>query len=369
MCRTAEIVLPEQTIVLSLLRLLYLLMPLQSATQKRNSYSKMFQKVLSHSCTRVLMVLFVGSSVLVCMYPHLVERLSWVVNYAVQLMLLFFFAGLIFLFLKQPQLTFILFAGTTILNVYLKYAVKSDGIEPWRQAIIKERIPAPIEESLTVAQINLSDSKGGSAITTAIRTSGADLISFHGVTPNWDLWLKDSLSDLYPNQLTMVDIGLYGMAVFSKFPLALADTIIYNGIPNLAGCINKQHKTYCFISVHTEPALNAFSLKRLREHLDCISQEAARFNNPLIVMGEFNAVSWSEEIQVFLNSTDLHESRAGFMSETSSLWSVPLNHIFFSGRFQCLNFGSLKDATSRYLGIIGTYQLKPSVRHAKKTAQ
>lgn len=330
----------------------------------------MFQKTLSHPYTHILIGSAVAGGVLVCVFPQLLPKLSWVVNYAVQLMLVYLFAGLVFLALKQPRLTFILFTGCLALSFFLKYSVNNDSIERWRQTVIKRYTPAPqVETELKIAHLNLSNSKDVSSTIAALRSSDADLLSIHEVTPNWDQWLKDSLSDLYPNHHTLVDLGLFGMAIYSKLPLGQIDTFYYQEIPNLRGFFEKENKTYCFFSVHTEPALNTFSLKRLQEHLGQVAYEARKIESPLIVLGEFNAVSWSSEIRMFMDSAGLSESRTGFLQETSSFWDVPLDHIFFSHKLQCLDFRSFKGSASQHLGIMGIYQLKSLTHHAKKTAQ
>lgn len=330
----------------------------------------MFQKLLSHPFTQALVAAAVAGGILICIFPHYLPSLSWVVNYAVQLMLAYLAGGLIFLVLKQPRLTFILFAGCLGLNFYLKYSVKNDSIERWRQTVIKKSLPEPDKETeLKIAQLTLSNAADVSSAIAALRSSDADLLSIHEVTPDWDQWLRDSLTDIYPYHHTLVDIGLFGMAIYSRYELQHIDTFYYQEIPNLRGCIKKSDKELCFISVHTEPALNTYSLQRLQEHLGKVAYEAHRMIAPTVVMGEFNAVAWSSEIQMFMDSTGLLESRAGFIQDAGSLWDIPLDHIFFSHNLQCVDFKSLKGPSPRQLGILGVYQFKPLVHHAKKTAQ
>ena len=91
------------------------------------------------------------------------------------------------------------------------------------------------------------------------------------------------------------------------------DTFFCHEIPNLRGMVEKDGKKIQFVSVHTLPALDDFSKKRLDEHLITVEQELEQTGEPLLVVGDFNAVSWSEQLQQFMDGTGLMESRTGFM--------------------------------------------------------
>jgi endonuclease/exonuclease/phosphatase (EEP) superfamily protein YafD len=291
-------------------------------------------------------------------------------------MLFYLAAGMVLLFLKQPRLTFVCFAGCALLCFFLKFSLKSNTIERWRQAVIKNRLPAVQEApeiQFRAVHLNVTNTADASDMLNTLRQCSPDLVSFHEVTPDWGRLLKDSLAALYPFHHDMVDIGLFGMAIFSRHPLTSMDTFYYEEIPNLRGCVDVEDEKLCFLSVHTEPALNSFSLLRLREHLGLVATEVRRMEVPVIVMGDFNSVSWSNEMQVFMDSSGLLESRTGFMpfsnGGTSSFFDIPLDHIFFSPRLYCNGFEVLKSKAAHRLGILGNYSFKPLATHAKKTAQ
>ena len=104
-----------------------------------------------------------------------------------------------------------------------------------------------------------------------------------------------------------------------------------------------------------------------------VEKKVAQTEGPTLVVGEFNAVSWSEQIMAFLNKTGLMESRTGFMptsvSGNISIWDLPLDHIFYSGEFVCKNFQNIEGRVGQHLGILGTYHFIKQRNHAKKTAQ
>ncbi len=329
----------------------------------------MAQKILSHTITHLTAASLVAFGVFVCVYPHIFSSFSWIVNYAVQLMLAFLIGGLVFLFFKQPRLTFVSFGGCLLLCFYLKFSIKNNSIEHWRNSILKQHQPNDERVHLNAAQFNLTNSSTPEEMVEALRASGADLLSIHEVTPGWSQWLQDSLSDVYPHHHTMVDLGIFGMSIFSRYPLSSVDTFYYQEIPNLRVCIQKDGTDLCLISVHTEPALNDYSLRRLEGQLETLAGQISRMDMPLMVLGDFNAVSWSKELQQFMDNTGLLESRSGFMDRQRSFWDVPVDHIFHSPKLGCADFVNFSDREGRHLGIMAAFQINPLAKHVKKTAQ
>ncbi|MEK7256018.1 MAG: endonuclease/exonuclease/phosphatase family protein [Bacteroidota bacterium] len=337
----------------------------------------MVEKLLSHPLFHLTVATCAGLGVVICIFPDFISRFAWVVNYAVQLMLFYLAAGLVFLFLRQSRLTFVCFGCCAILIMWLKLSVKNDSIERWRETVIRRELqPNPTLEkkplTLKIAHVNITNIGSPEDAFAAICETNPDILSIHEVTPDWSLWLNETFDSIYPYRHTLVNIGLFGMAVFSRFPIEQVDTFFYQEIPNLKGIIQVNGEPLAFFGVHTEPALNDFYRKRLKEHLDSAAFEISREKLPSVVFGEFNAVSWSNEIQLFRERTGLIESRSGFVTMSpggASLTEIPLDHIFFSPHFQCIGFKALDSKTSPHLGIFGTYQLKPAGTNVEKMVQ
>jgi len=329
----------------------------------------MAQKFLSSTYTQLAAALLVLFGVLVTVYPHSVSYFSWVVNYAVQLMLTYLLVGMVFLFFKQPKLTFIFFGGCLLLSFYLKFSIKNNHIERWRNSMLRKYKTEEEDVQLSAAQFNLTNNSTPEEMLNAFRASKSDLISIHEVTPGWSQWLEDSLSQTYPFHHTMEDLGIFGMSIFSRFPLNSVDTFYYEEIPCLRACLQKEGLDLCVINVHTEPALNDYSLRRLQGELETLTAQISRMDMPILVMGDFNAVSWSKELQQFMTSTGLLESRSGFMDRQGSLWDVPVDHIFHSSRLGCTDFNNLSDRAGNHLGIKASFSLIPLAKNVKKTAQ
>ncbi len=330
-------------------------------------------KLLSHPVSQTITYAGIAFGVFLCVLPKFVPSFSWVVNYAVHIMLFYLVAGIFSLFIKQPKVALAFFAGCALLCLFLKFSIKNNDIERWRETVIQSRLPEEGDEprqTFKIAHLNLSYADSVSSVMAAVRETNADIVSFHELTPDWGLWLEDSLQKDYPFRSSVMDIGIFGMSVFSKFKMESVDTFYFNEIPNLEGKLQLGEEQLRFINVHTEPALNIFSLQRLQAHLDSVTTHILHSDAPTVVVGEFNAVAWSTELQSFMDSTELAASRTGFMSfsneGTSSLFDLPLDHIFFSPRIQCVGFENIvAKASNRKLGILGAYQFKPKNSHVE----
>ncbi|MCC6726586.1 MAG: endonuclease/exonuclease/phosphatase family protein [Saprospiraceae bacterium] len=328
------------------------------------------QKILAHPLAHIAITFLVVFGIFVCVFPQVFSPLSWVVNYAVQLMLLYLLGGLALLFLKQPRLTFICFGGCLFLAFYLKFSIKNNYIDRWRNAILEDYTPNESKAIVKVGLFNLSNGNDQVFLAKTLRECGADVISIHEVTPAWVNWLEDSLKQTYPYHHSLVDIGLFGMALYSKFPMTSIDTFYYEDIPNLRACFKDNGSDFCLVSVHTEPALNELGNQKLKRHLEALANQITHMEGiPLMVVGDFNAVSWSTELQQFMETAGLMQSRNGFMDIQRTIGYVPIDHIFHSPRFVCSDFNNFSGINGQHLGITSTFQLNQLASYVKKTAQ
>ena len=79
--------------------------------------------------------------------------------------------------------------------------------------------------------------------------------------------------------------------------------------------------------------------------------------SPLAVVGNFNAVSWSGELNYFKKTLNLQDSRRAFYPSLPNPFEVPKDHIFFSKIFNCVDFHELRDLNGIHLGLFASFQL------------
>jgi len=215
---------------------------------------------------------------------------------------------------------------------------------------------------LACALINLSLSEDLEVTTQTIHNTQADVIVFQEYTPDWDDFLRDEISELYPYRAYMTRIDPFGMAWYSRYPIMLADTFSAADIPNLLINIELQPGTLVnLISVHTRVPSDANAYRNIRQHFHEVSQHIYALDYPVVVVGDLNLPSWTNEVMEFKLQSKLKDSRRDIvpasMQGSFSLLKVPVDHIFFSSDLECTSFQEISGREDGHLGIIGSYQL------------
>ncbi len=293
---------------------------------------------------------------LVPIFSLRVPFLQLSVDFSVQLMLGYLILGFVFLILGKKRLLFTCFACCGMLCLFLK-----------QSSYDKLVFPEVIEsEKVSIAHFNTSSASAGyMSLLEAVLEADADIISFQEVTPDWDAYLTENLSTLYPYNVRNVRIDPYGMEIFSKLPITSFDTFHYEEIPHqLVNVQIAEGDDVNIISAHVLPPFGKRLNERARRHLTTIAEKISSFESPSIVLGDFNLVYWSSEIMNFRSTAGLNNSRRDISQD---LLNVPFDHIFFSEKLECTGFGEISDSTANHLGIIGTYQMKrlPEVKQGR----
>lgn len=278
----------------------------------------------------------------------------------------YLFLGILFLFVKQPRLTFASFLAAGLLALHLKVSTNSDLKSPEvteNAALIK------------VAHIDISgitdDPEG---LVASIVQSDASLISIPNLDPSVYGYLQQELRTAFPHNTGLIGIEP-SMAVFSRYAIEKQDTFFFDGLPNISGCIKTEGngQEWHFITSNTLPPFYSKEYQRLQNQLIEVAERAKDIEAPIITVADYNLVPWQVEILDFRESTKLQDSRRGFSPASATsflggLFGLPHEHIFHTDHFKCVSFNNLKYSTG-HLGIIGTFQFKPKHIYAEGTNQ
>jgi len=252
-------------------------------------------------------ILFVGTGI-VMLAPQ-VPLIRKVSEYSVHIMLGMFIFSLLSMVVGKSKIMFTGLACTAALCVFLKNA----SLDTFNYS------DANTESKLNVAHINLGNiTFEFDAITEVLNEEEIDVVSFQEFTPNWRATLENGLIEKFPYSRSEVRIDPYGLAVFSK-------------------------------------ALDNKSLIVAANQLGVIADKVNSSDRPLIALGEYNMVYWTNEIRNFRSKTNLQNSRRDLVDGNLR---VPYDHIFFSNALECTQFKEMKDVSQNYIGIMGTYQIK-----------
>lgn len=317
----------------------------------------MLEKIIKGSTIRFALSFLLVFGALFFIFTPNYLFFKWASNFTVHVMLGYLALGLLSMMVNEPKLMFINFACCALLCIFLNKDVEN----PFTHIRPKSKGG----ESISAAHFNISRTAGNpSEIIDLIKNCNADLISVQELNNDWAEEMTDCMEENYPFMVAVPDTSFHGLAVFSKFPIHSVDTFQFNGKPNMIGRIKTKEGYLHFLSTHTIPAEDEESYNKLVSHLDLVSSMIQDIDEPLITLGEYNAVSWSEEIQNFKLVSGLNDSRKGaspgYPNGSINILEVPVDHIFFSKHLDCLEFKTLDTEASRHLGIMGIYQYKPT---------
>jgi len=313
----------------------------------------MVTKILSYRYIQVIVSAMIIVGALLCVFTPNYYLFKMGSTFAIQIMLGYLVGGLIFLYFKQPMLTFTSFACCAGLCLFLKYSTNDEMKVP----------VVTSEEIINIAHFNLSSSNTDQADVIAnIKNSEADLISLQELTPDWLPVLEEELGDTYKYSSAIVRMDPFGIAIFSKKPITHLDTFYYEGIPNIAGTITCDYSNdaFHFIASHTTPPLYQTAHEHMQNHLEVIANYINNINLPVITIGDFYAPPWCREIQDLKNAAGLHDSRRTAKLEVGQLFENPVDYILHSKQLSCIEFKSINNQSSEHIGIQGAYQFNVS---------
>lgn len=317
----------------------------------------MIPKAINSSLFQILfsVLLVIGASLCIFTPDNLLFK--WAANYANQIMFGYLLLGFFWMVIKQPRLMFVSFGCCAALCFFLNNTMDS----PFTETDVRNNK----SNSISVAHFSTSQSvKSISETIELIKNHNADLVSIQEIDHYWAAELTECMIDFYPSMVMLPDTGFSGLALLSKYPLESIDTFHFNGKPNLIGAVSTPHNKLNLLSAHTLPAKDNSSYNQLVAHLEVLSAKIKNFEAPYITLGEYNAVSWSNEITEFRNSSGLKDSRKGisptFPNGQMDFMEIPVDHIFYSNHLRCLNFETLDGKETSHLGIMGLYEFKPT---------
>ncbi|MFN0275919.1 MAG: endonuclease/exonuclease/phosphatase family protein, partial [Chitinophagales bacterium] len=202
------------------------------------------------------------------------------------------------------------------------------------------------------------NNKNITSVAKAALASNADVLSFQELQQRTLTPLDTVLKKIYPYSVSDLTMKGYGMAVYSKFPIVRSEVVKQHNFPMLTGVIQLEGKEFQFISATVSSPKNEKGYNEQMKQLKVISNYADSIPLPLLVMGDMNAVPWSEQIENFQTQTRLKDSRKDLSSTfpANSVIQVPIDYIFHSEELKCVDFKTLKPTSSNHLGIIGYYK-------------
>lgn len=220
----------------------------------------------------------------------------------------------------------------------------------------------------------LTPNRNADALIELVKQNTPDIL----VTLESDTWWQNKLDILEPNYPHTIKCplnNLYGMHVYSKLPLknAQIDYLVEPDKPSVHTLVSLPSGDDIRLHfLHPAPPFiteNPESSERDAE-LVIVGKSVAEANQPVIVAGDLNDVSWSATTRLFRKVSGLLDPRIGrgiFNTFHAKYWFLrfPLDHLFHSHHFTLSSIRRLPKFGSDHFALLTELVLDPNNTNPK----
>lgn len=207
----------------------------------------------------------------------------------------------------------------------------------------------------------LQTNKQKDAFVELVKKTAPEMVLVLEVDRNWEHALIE-LKPFYPYHIAEPLENLYGISLYSKFPLKDAEIKhwVKKEIPSIKCTVDLGWKTFDFYGIHPEPpspSESATSKDRDAELMRLASHIKDQPNTTL-VSGDLNDVVWSSTTQVFMKESGLLDPRIGrgfystYNANYPSLLRFPVDQLFHSKDIHCAGLKTIRIEGSDHLGVL-----------------
>ena len=292
-------------------------------------------------------------SALFCVLPTDISFIRIGANYTVHIMFANLALGLLFLILNERKLLFTSFAACAFLCLFLKSSSNN----------VLKLSSKTIQESLNVAQLNITSTHEHIYETIeSIKNTNVQILSIQEIAPDMAILLKKELNELYPyNVVVHRKEDFLGIGIYSKIPFQSIDTFYVDDIPNLAVNVSCSNQKTVVISSYVYPELSSNDNSKILAQFKTLEAFIAKQTNPVIAIGDFNQLQFSNYLKDLKRESLLNDSRRFQFLDN------PTDHILFSSHFDCVEFQTISNRFANHLGIKGSYQLNNTSANVQKS--
>ena len=214
-----------------------------------------------------------------------------------------------------------------------------------------------------------------SKLISQIDAMNADVMLFTEVNNFWQNTISNQISKDYKYHIKFPLNNTYGMALYSKLPLVDSKVrfLVSDSIPSIHTKVeispNNLIQIYAIHPTPPMPSENPMSTDRDSEMMQ-IAFLARDSKLPVVVIGDFNDVAWSETSRLFQRVSGLLDLRKGrglfnTYSAKSYILRWPLDHIFISEEFRHVAAKTGNDINSDHFPFYAELSFEPNIAEAQ----
>ena len=287
------------------------------------------------------------------------------------------------------QLTFLTLIA--LLVYFLRFDIKSTGdyffvitlatcfvfqmmkIWPYTKLAPLELLDAEVKDEnnkLTIFTANVyQKNREWEKVVNEAKKYDPDLLLFTETHNWWVDKLKKSFSESYQYGAEAPLNNTYGMYLLSRYPLSdlRVRYLVDDSIPSIHGSLKlPSGDGIRFHAIHPTPPMpqeNPKSTERDAELMK-VAMMSSNSEIPVVALGDFNDVAWSQSTKLFQQVSGLLDMRKGrgfynTYNANSLLLRWPLDHLFVSSDFRFASMNRGDDVGSDHFPFIATLYLFP----------
>jgi endonuclease/exonuclease/phosphatase (EEP) superfamily protein YafD len=218
--------------------------------------------------------------------------------------------------------------------------------------------------NLTLMHANvLSSNDKHQRLIDLIAAENPDIVFLQEITDNWVTGLAN-LQKKYPFSYPQARMGNFGIAVYSKIPfdsVGHVDSPPLNH-PTIIATVTIGEKKLTLISSHPTIPLGKRLYSARNQHLDSLLDVVQAADDPVVLLGYFNASTGDPRFRKLAKSTGLSNARRGFgimptWPTYMPIAMIPIDHVLISERIAVTNMKTGKSIGSDHLPLIVTLSL------------
>ena len=250
------------------------------------------------------------------------------------------------------------------------------GVAPYE--VLDAEIEKPEAQlSILVANV-LQKNKKYDSLLQEVKAKNPDILVLLEADTKWLNAVNASLKSEYPYYEGAPLSNTYGMLLYSKLPLQNAHVhyLVDDSIPSIDTRVTlKSGDTVQIFAIHPTPPMpqhNPRSTDRDAEMMKT-AFKSRESSLPVLVLGDFNDVAWSESTQLFKEVSELLDPRLGrglYNTFNAKNWFMrwPLDHIFVSEHFRVVKMDRGAKIGSDHFPAYIKLSLEPNTKEEQSPA-
>lgn len=223
-------------------------------------------------------------------------------------------------------------------------------------------IPAADQTSLLAANV-LMENKNRDKLRSLIDKDDPDVLLLMETDEHWQEALSEQL-ERYPTVVRYPLSNHYGMHFATRLKAHSCKTVFLSDddTPTLLADLEGPTGRFFFVGLHPRPPVPGCDTEERDEQIKKSALIADRKQHPVIAMGDFNDVAWSDTSERFKKIGDFRDPRVGrgmLPSFDARYWfmRMPIDQLYVTSGIELMSFERLEDIGSDHFPMKAVMQV------------